>query len=56
MKTDNRPVKLECFWKTRKSELTPRRSVGTLLLPIRGVQILSSLANATVSYKFCNHY
>lgn len=56
MKTDNRPVKLECFLKTRKSELSPRRSIGTLLLPIRGVQVLSSLSNVTVSYFFRKHY
>lgn len=52
MKTDNRPVKLECFLKSGRSDNSPRRPIGSLLLPMRGVQILSQLTNISVSHSF----
>uniref|UniRef100_A0A1A9VPJ1 DUF3668 domain-containing protein n=1 Tax=Glossina austeni TaxID=7395 RepID=A0A1A9VPJ1_GLOAU len=48
MKTDNRPVKLECFLKSGRSDNSPRRPIGSLLLPMRGIQILSQLTNISM--------
>ncbi|XP_018797636.1 PREDICTED: uncharacterized protein LOC108974341 isoform X1 [Bactrocera latifrons] len=45
MKTDNRPVKLEIFIKSGKTDTSPRRGIGSLLLPIRGVPVIAALKN-----------
>ncbi|XP_004536973.1 uncharacterized protein LOC101453952 [Ceratitis capitata] len=45
MKTDNRPVKLEIFIKSGRTETSPRRGIGSLLLPIRGVPVITVLKN-----------
>ncbi|XP_036324279.1 uncharacterized protein LOC118737682 isoform X2 [Rhagoletis pomonella] len=45
MKTDNRPVKVEIFIKSGRTETSPRRGIGSLLLPIRGVPVVAALKN-----------
>uniref|UniRef100_A0A1A9Z6W5 C2H2-type domain-containing protein n=1 Tax=Glossina pallidipes TaxID=7398 RepID=A0A1A9Z6W5_GLOPL len=45
MKTDNRPMKVECFLKSGRSDNSPHRPIGSLLFPMRGVQILPQLTN-----------
>ncbi|XP_036233043.2 centrosomal protein of 120 kDa isoform X2 [Bactrocera oleae] len=45
MKTDNRPVKLEIFIKSGRTDTSPRRGIGSLLLPIRGVPVIAALKN-----------
>ncbi|XP_011196939.2 uncharacterized protein LOC105221570 [Zeugodacus cucurbitae] len=45
MKTDNRPVKLEIFIKSGRTDTSPRRGIGSLLLPIRGVPLIAALRN-----------
>ncbi|XP_053960376.1 uncharacterized protein LOC128864641 [Anastrepha ludens] len=45
MKTDNRPVKLEIFIKSGRTDTSPRRAIGSFLLPIRGVPVIANLKN-----------
>lgn len=44
MKTDNRPIKIECFLRCGTADHT-KRTIGSLLLPIRGVNVITSMRN-----------
>ncbi|XP_055901893.1 uncharacterized protein LOC129938388 isoform X2 [Eupeodes corollae] len=56
MKTDNRPIKIECFHKTNLSDNETRKAIGFILLPMRTLQMVKTPKNLQIKlhwYKLC---
>ncbi|XP_055850099.1 centrosomal protein of 120 kDa isoform X2 [Episyrphus balteatus] len=56
MKTDNRPIKIECFHKTTKNDSEVLKTIGFILLPIRSLQVVKTPKNLQIKlhwHKLC---